>query len=99
MGRRVDRRRVASPGSRPETGLLRRLCTGRDAPCRPHCDVATMTPRRRHIGDVMTEAGIRDLRDHLSRYLERVQDGEELTGPAATRVVGLLRPRVAAGRT
>jgi prevent-host-death family protein len=27
----------------------------------------------------MTEAGIRELRDHLSRYLERVRDGEELT--------------------
>lgn len=27
----------------------------------------------------MAEAGIRDLRDHLSRYLERVRSGEELT--------------------
>ena len=27
----------------------------------------------------MPETGIRDLRDHLSRYLERVQAGEELT--------------------
>lgn len=27
----------------------------------------------------MAEAGVRDLRDHLSRYLERVKAGEELT--------------------
>jgi prevent-host-death family protein len=27
----------------------------------------------------VAEAGIRDLRDHLSRYLERVRSGEELT--------------------
>lgn len=27
----------------------------------------------------MAEAGIRDLRDHLSRYLERVQAGEQFT--------------------
>ncbi len=27
----------------------------------------------------MAEAGIRDLRDHLSRYLERVRSGEVLT--------------------
>jgi prevent-host-death family protein len=38
-----------------------------------------MLARRRHIGDVMAEAGVRDLRDHLSRYLERVRAGEELT--------------------
>jgi prevent-host-death family protein len=27
----------------------------------------------------VAEAGIRDLRDHLSRYLERVQAGEQFT--------------------
>lgn len=27
----------------------------------------------------MADAGIRDLRDHLSRYLERVQAGEQFT--------------------
>jgi prevent-host-death family protein len=27
----------------------------------------------------VAQAGIRDLRDHLSRYLERVRSGEELT--------------------
>lgn len=39
----------------------------------------------------MAEAGIRDLRDNLSRYLERVRAGEELVvtdrGRAVARVV------------
>jgi prevent-host-death family protein len=39
----------------------------------------------------MAEIGIRELRDHLSRYLERVQGGEEVVvtdrGRAIARVV------------
>ncbi|MGK2957592.1 MAG: type II toxin-antitoxin system Phd/YefM family antitoxin [Acidimicrobiales bacterium] len=39
----------------------------------------------------MTEVGIRELRDHLSRYLERVQVGEEVVitdrGRAIARVL------------
>ncbi len=45
----------------------------------------------------MAEAGIRDLRDHLSRYLERVQAGEELTvtdrGRPIARLVPVDEPR------
>ena len=40
----------------------------------------------------MTEAGIRELRDHLSRYLERVQAGEELTVTDRGRPVARLVP-------
>ena len=40
----------------------------------------------------MVEAGIRDLRDHLSRYLERVQAGEELTVTDRGRPVARLVP-------
>lgn len=40
----------------------------------------------------MTEAGIRELRDHLSRYLERVQAGEELTVTDRGRPVARLIP-------
>lgn len=40
----------------------------------------------------MVEAGIRDLRDHLSRYLERVQSGEELTVTDRGRPVARLVP-------
>ena len=40
----------------------------------------------------MTETGIRDLRDHLSRYLERVQAGEELTVTDRGRPVARLVP-------
>ena len=43
------------------------------------------------------EAGIKELRDHLSRYLELVRDGEEVTvtdhGQAVARLVPLDRPR------
>lgn len=46
----------------------------------------------------MREAGIRDLRDHLSRYLERVQGGEELTvtdrGRPIARIVPVAEPAV-----
>ena len=39
----------------------------------------------------MVEAGIRELRNHLSKYLDRVRDGEELVvtdrGTAIARVV------------
>ncbi|MEX2278869.1 MAG: type II toxin-antitoxin system prevent-host-death family antitoxin [Acidimicrobiia bacterium] len=45
----------------------------------------------------MTEAGIRELRNHLSKYLERVRDGEELIvtdrGTAVARVVPIDQPR------
>ena len=40
----------------------------------------------------MAEAGIRDLRDHLSRYLERVEAGEELTVTDRGRPVARLIP-------
>jgi len=40
----------------------------------------------------MTETGIRDLRDHLSRYLERVRAGEELTVTDRGRPVARLVP-------
>lgn len=43
------------------------------------------------------EAGVRELRDHLSRYLELVRDGAEVTvtdhGKAVARLVPLDRPR------
>lgn len=43
------------------------------------------------------EAGVRELRDHLSRYLELVRDGTEVTvtdhGKAIARLVPLSRPR------
>ncbi|TVR34499.1 MAG: type II toxin-antitoxin system prevent-host-death family antitoxin [Nitriliruptor sp.] len=51
------------------------------------------TQGRRHFGGwVVAEAGIRDLRDHLSRYLERVQAGEELTVTDRGRPVARLVP-------
>lgn len=44
------------------------------------------------------EAGIRDLRNHLSQYLDRVRGGEEIVvtdrGEAVARLVPLDRPRV-----
>jgi prevent-host-death family protein len=40
----------------------------------------------------MREAGIRELRDHLSRYLELVQGGEELTVTDRGRPVARLVP-------
>jgi prevent-host-death family protein len=43
------------------------------------------------------EAGVRELRDHLSRYLDVVRDGNEVTvtdhGKAVARLVPLDRPR------
>ena len=43
------------------------------------------------------EAGVRELRDHLSRYLEAVRDGQEVTvtdhGKAIARLVPLDQPR------
>lgn len=43
------------------------------------------------------EAGIRELRDHLSRYLDAVSEGHEVTvtdrGKAVARLVPLDRPR------
>ena len=51
--------------------------------------------RKRHTGRM--EAGVRELRDHLSRYLELVREGEEVTvtdhGKAVARLVPLDRPR------
>ena len=40
----------------------------------------------------MVEPGVRDLRDHLSRYLERLQAGEELTVTDRGRPVSRLVP-------
>lgn len=44
------------------------------------------------------EAGIRELRNHLSRYLDRVRGGEEIVvtdrGAAIARLVPLDQPRV-----
>lgn len=44
------------------------------------------------------EAGIREFRDHLSRYLDIVRDGHEVTvtdhGKAVARLVPLDQPRV-----
>lgn len=46
---------------------------------------------------VTIEAGVRELRDHLSRYLDLVRDGGEVTvtdhGRAVARLVPLDRPR------
>jgi prevent-host-death family protein len=43
------------------------------------------------------EAGVRELRDHLSRYLDVVRDGREVTvtahGKAVARLVPLDQPR------
>jgi prevent-host-death family protein len=43
------------------------------------------------------EAGVRELRDHLSRYLAAVRDGQEITvtdhGKAVARLVPLEEPR------
>lgn len=43
------------------------------------------------------EAGVRELRDHLSRYLEVVREGHEVTvtdhGKAVARLVPLDQPR------
>ena len=47
---------------------------------------------------VVMEAGVRELRDHLSRYLDLVRDGEEVTvtdhGRAVARLVPLSQPRL-----
>ncbi len=40
----------------------------------------------------MVEAGIRDLRDHLSRHLERVRSGEELLVTDRGRPIARLVP-------
>ncbi len=45
----------------------------------------------------MAETGIRELRNHLSRYLDRVRAGEELVvtdrGTAVARIVPIDQPR------
>jgi prevent-host-death family protein len=52
-----------------------------------------MGSKRTPHGDrVVAEAGIRDLRDHLSRYLERVRAGEELTVTDRGRPIARLVP-------
>ena len=54
-----------------------------------------MTEQKRHNREM--EAGIRELRDHLSRYLGVVRDGNEVTvtdhGTAVARLVPVDRPR------
>lgn len=40
----------------------------------------------------MTEVGIRELRDHLSRYLDRVQAGEEVVVTDRGRAVARVLP-------
>lgn len=51
---------------------------------------------KRHNGEM--EAGVREFRDHLSRYLNVVRDGQEVTvtdhGKAVARLVPLDQPRV-----
>ncbi|MDP8930708.1 MAG: type II toxin-antitoxin system prevent-host-death family antitoxin [Actinomycetota bacterium] len=53
--------------------------------------------RSGYKGAIVAEAGIRELRDHLSKYLERVRDGEEVIvtdrGTAVARVVPIEQPR------
>lgn len=44
------------------------------------------------------DVGVRDLRDHLSRYLERVRGGEELVVTDRGRAIARLLP-VEGGRT
>lgn len=45
----------------------------------------------------MAEAGIRELRDHLSKYLDRVRAGDEVIvthrGTAVARIVPIEQPR------
>lgn len=52
--------------------------------------------KRRHNTEM--EAGVREFRDHLSRYLGIVRDGNEVTvtdhGKAVARLVPLDQPRV-----
>lgn len=40
----------------------------------------------------MTEVGIRELRDHLSRYLDRVRDGEEVVVTDRGRAIARVLP-------
>jgi len=40
----------------------------------------------------MTEVGIRELRDHLSRYLDRVQEGEEVVVTDRGRAIARVLP-------
>ena len=51
--------------------------------------------RKRHTADM--EAGVRELRDRLSHYLNVVRDGQEVTvtdhGKAVARLVPLDQPR------
>ena len=49
------------------------------------------------LESAMTETGIRELRNHLSQYLDRVRNGEELVvtdrGTAVARIVPMTQPR------
>lgn len=58
------------------------------------CDHAQ---RSGHKETIIAEAGIRELRDHLSKYLERVRDGEEVIvtdrGTAVAKIVPIEQPR------
>lgn len=40
----------------------------------------------------MAEVGIRELRDHLSRYLDRVQEGEEVVVTDRGRAIARVTP-------
>lgn len=40
----------------------------------------------------MTEVGVRELRDHLSRYLDRVQEGEEVVVTDRGRAIARVLP-------
>ena len=47
----------------------------------------------------MTSAGIRELKDHLSRYVRRIEAGERVAVTAHGRVVAELGPPAMATRT
>lgn len=46
----------------------------------------------------MTSLGIRELRDHLSRYVRRIEAGERIAVTAHGRVVAELGPPMRSGR-
>jgi prevent-host-death family protein len=47
---------------------------------------------------IQAEVGVRELRDHLSRYLDRVKDGEELVVTEHGRAIAYLVPRPRSSR-
>lgn len=60
-------------------------------------DMDDATPPERTRGNLSREVGIRELRDHLSRYVAAVRDGDEIVvtdhGTAVARLVPLAQPR------